>query len=105
MRFVMINLLLVCLLLLGIGYLAFGDAEVIPNSEPAAHSHILHHIMDGMLWTESPDAFRKPLRTDMMFARFELQRVAKPYSANNRSPKNTRNSFFTLLESKIQQTC
>ena len=28
MRFVMINLLLVCLLLLGIGYLAFGDANV-----------------------------------------------------------------------------
>lgn len=28
MRFLMINLILVCLLLFGIGYLAFGDTEI-----------------------------------------------------------------------------
>lgn len=28
MRFLMINLILVCLLLFGIGYLAFGDIEI-----------------------------------------------------------------------------
>ena len=97
MRFVMINLLLVCLLLLGIGYLAFGDAEVIPNSEPAAHSHILHHIMDGMLWTESPDAFRKPLRTDMMFARFELQRVAKTLFGKHPLTEEYKEFFFHII--------
>ena len=32
MRFMMINLLLVCLLLFGIAYLAFGDTETISRS-------------------------------------------------------------------------
>lgn len=36
MRFLMINLILVCLLLLGIGYLAFGDTETV--LELHAHS-------------------------------------------------------------------
>ncbi len=33
MRFLMINLILVCLLLFGIGYLAFGDTEIGSNPE------------------------------------------------------------------------
>lgn len=40
MRFVMINLILVCLLLLGIGYLAFGSVKTAPNPEPHAHAFI-----------------------------------------------------------------
>ena len=36
MRFLMINLILVCLLLFGIGYLAFGDTETV--LELHAHS-------------------------------------------------------------------
>lgn len=40
MRFVMINLILVCLLLFGIGYLAFGSVETDPNPEPNAHAAI-----------------------------------------------------------------
>jgi len=40
MRFVMINLILVCLLLFGIGYLAFGNVETDPNPEPNAHASI-----------------------------------------------------------------
>ena len=40
MRFVMINLILVCLLLFGIGYLAFGNVETDPNPEPNAHAAI-----------------------------------------------------------------
>ena len=40
MRFVMINLILVCLLLFGIGYLAFGSVETDPNPEPNAHASI-----------------------------------------------------------------
>ena len=38
MRFLMINLLLVCLLLFGIGYLAFGDDETVAPAEPR-HPH------------------------------------------------------------------
>ncbi len=34
MRFLMINLLLVCLLLFGIGYLAFGYDETVVSAEP-----------------------------------------------------------------------
>ena len=40
MRFMMINLLLVCLLLFGIAYLAFGSVETDPNPEPNAHASI-----------------------------------------------------------------
>ena len=40
MRFVMINLILVCLLLFGIGYLAFGNVETNPNPEPNARAAI-----------------------------------------------------------------
>ena len=37
MRFVMINLFLVCLLLFGIGYLAFGDAACLTDPNPNIH--------------------------------------------------------------------
>ena len=37
MRFVIINLLLVCLLLLGISYLAFGHTGTTTDSEPHLH--------------------------------------------------------------------
>lgn len=40
MRFVMINLILVCLLLFGIGYLAFGNVETDTNPKPNAHASI-----------------------------------------------------------------
>ncbi|MYC76476.1 hypothetical protein F4X10_11995 [Candidatus Poribacteria bacterium] len=38
MRFLMINLILVCLLLFGIGYLAFGDTENGTVLEPHVHA-------------------------------------------------------------------
>ncbi|MCE2415813.1 hypothetical protein J4G07_17660 [Candidatus Poribacteria bacterium] len=39
MRFLMINLLLVCLLLFGIGYLAFGsDETVVPAEQHNPHT-------------------------------------------------------------------
>ena len=43
MRFLMINLILVCLLLFGIGYLAFGDTviEADLESDPCLH---MHHV-------------------------------------------------------------
>ena len=37
MRFLMINLLLVCLFLFGIGYLAFGYDETVVPAEPRDH--------------------------------------------------------------------
>ena len=40
MRFMMINLLLVCLLLFGIAYLAFGDVETLPNPIPTSRAYI-----------------------------------------------------------------
>ena len=46
MRFMMINLLLVCLLLFGIAYLAFGSVETDPNPEPNAHASI--HYADDL---------------------------------------------------------
>ena len=40
MRFMMINLLLVCLLLFGIAYLAFGDVETLSYSIPTTQTYI-----------------------------------------------------------------
>ena len=49
MRFMMINLLLVCLLLFGIAYLAFGSVETGPNPETNAHTSI-HYTDDFLGW-------------------------------------------------------
>ena len=45
MRFLMINLILVCLLLFGIGYLAFGDTETGTVCDPHTAPHV-HAIED-----------------------------------------------------------
>ena len=45
MRFIMINLFLVCLLLFGIGYLAFGDAVCL--TDPNLHVHHVDTIPCG----------------------------------------------------------
>ena len=61
MRFMMINLLLVCLLLFGIAYLAFGSVETDPNPEPNAHASI-HYADDlfGQGLLERSGNFTKP---------------------------------------------
>ena len=51
MRFLMINLLLVCLLLFGIGYLAFGDTGIEADFELDTCLHI-HHV-ENMPWKAS----------------------------------------------------
>ena len=43
MRFLMINLILVCLFLFGIGYLAFGDIGIEADFESDTYLHI-HHV-------------------------------------------------------------
>ena len=58
MRFLMINLFLVCLLLFGIGYLAFGsDETVVPAEQRDPHTE------DGP-WEASFETFHKRLQTD-----------------------------------------
>ena len=58
MRFLMINLLLVCLLLFGIGYLAFGNDEtVVPTEQRDPHTE------EGP-WGASLETFHKLLKTD-----------------------------------------
>ena len=58
MRFLMINLLLVCLLLFGIGYLAFGNDETVVPTEPRDR-----YTEDGP-WGASFGTFHKRLKTD-----------------------------------------
>ncbi len=50
MRFVMINLILVCLLLFGIGYLAFGNVETDPNPNRMLTPPFT--VQMSLLWTE-----------------------------------------------------
>ena len=58
MRFLMINLLLVCLLLFGIGYLAFGSDETVVPAEPRDP-----HIEAGP-WEASFETPHKRLKMD-----------------------------------------
>ena len=58
MRFLMINLLLVCLLLFGIGYLAFGCDETVVPAEPGDP-----RIEEGP-WEASFETFHERLKTD-----------------------------------------
>ena len=48
MRFLMINLLLICLLLFGIGYLAFGNTEPISKSEMGTDVSIRQFVVGEM---------------------------------------------------------
>ena len=58
MRFLMINLLLVCLLLFGIGYLAFGcDETVVPAETGDPYT-------EEELWGASFETFHRLLKTD-----------------------------------------
>lgn len=58
MRFLMINLLLVCLLLFGIGYLAFGsDETVVPAEQHDPHTA-------EKPWGASLETCHKLLKTD-----------------------------------------
>ena len=71
MRFLMINLFLVCLFLFGIGYLAFGDDEAITTSESYAY------YAGDASWDAALETFYKLIKTDPEAARLELQGVAK----------------------------
>ena len=69
MRFVMINLFLVCLLFFGIGYLAFG------HTGADAESH--GHDENNASWEAHFETFYELFKTDSEAARVELERVAK----------------------------
>ena len=59
MRFLMINLILVCLLLLGIGYLAFGDTQIGTDLESHTDPHVRSE--ERTPWKASSETFQKPL--------------------------------------------
>lgn len=69
MRFVMINLFLVCMFLFGIGYLAFSDT----GTDAESHGH----DENGASWEAHFETFYKLLKTNPEAARVELDRVAK----------------------------
>ena len=71
MRFLMINLFLVCLFLFGIGYLAFGHDET--KATPESHTR---YVGDAS-WDAELETFYKLLKTDPEAARVELENVAK----------------------------
>ena len=71
MRFLMVNLLFVCLFLFGIGYLAFGHDETETTSE----SH--GPYMGDASWDAALKTFYELLKTDPKAARVELENVAK----------------------------
>lgn len=58
MRFLMINLLLVCLLLFGIGYFAFGCDEIVVPAEPG------DPYTEEEPWGASFETFHRLLKTD-----------------------------------------
>ena len=69
MRLVTINLFLVCMLLFGIGYLAFSQT----GTDGDSHGH----DENGASWDTHFETFYKLLETDSEAARVELERVAK----------------------------
>ena len=60
MRFVMINLILVCLLLFGIGYLAFGNVETDPNPERSRIHSLCRCSLFGQNFVERSGNSTKP---------------------------------------------
>ena len=71
MRFVTINLFLVCLFLFGAGYLAFGHDEIETTSESHGPD------MGDASWDAALETFYELLKTDPKAARVELENVAK----------------------------
>ena len=91
MRFVMINLFFVCLLLFGIGYLAFGHDDTGATSEPHAH-----HAGDAS-WDAAFETFYKLLKTDPEAARVELQGVAKDLFNEHRRTEEWVELFYQVF--------
>lgn len=69
MRFVMINLFLVCMFLFGIGYLAFSDTGTDAESQG--------HDENNAAWDAHFETCYELFKTDPEAARVELERVAK----------------------------
>ena len=69
MRFVMINLFLVCMFLFGIGYLAFSDTGTDADSQG--------HDENNAAWDAHLETCYELFKTDPEAARVELDRVAK----------------------------
>ena len=99
MRFVMINLFLVCLLLFGIGYLAFGH----DGAEETSESHT--HQTSEASWDAALETFYKLLKTDPEAARVELQRVAKELFDEHRRTEEWVELFYKVFyEISLKET-
>ncbi len=65
MRFLMINLILVCLLLFGIGYLAFGDtAEIRTGLESDTYLYV--HNAEDTAWKASFETLESRERSSLL---------------------------------------
>ncbi len=64
MRFLMINLILVCLLLFGIGYLAFGDTEIEAGLESYTSLHI--YPIENTSWKASFETLESRERSSLL---------------------------------------
>ncbi|MDE0013169.1 MAG: hypothetical protein OXU36_18640 [Candidatus Poribacteria bacterium] len=75
MRFLMINLILVCLLLFGIGYLAFGDTDTEADLESDTCLHI-HHV-ENTPWKASFETLESRERELAPIRRGNLNKTTK----------------------------
>ncbi len=64
MRFLMINLILVCLLLFGIGYLAFGDIEIATGLESCPSLHV--RPIENTSWKASFETLESRERSSLL---------------------------------------
>ena len=91
MRFVMINLFLICLLMLGISYLAFS------------HDNADTHHAEDALWGTTFQTFYELLKTDREAARLELQSVAKKLFEDHPHTGEWVELFFRLSQIETKQ--
>ena len=98
MRSVMIHLFLVCLLVLGIGYLAFGHDGTHTTSEPHAHPE------NATSWDATFETFYELLKTDPEAARLELQSVAKELFNGHALTEEWIELFYRISLKSIEQS-
>ena len=91
MRFLMINLFLICLLLFGIGYLAFGHDKTGTTSESHGHDE------NNASWDAHFETFYKLFKTDPEAARVELERVAKELFNEHPLTEKWREHFYQVF--------
>ena len=99
MRFVMINLFLICFFLFGIAYLAFGHDGTDTTSEPHTHH------TSGASWDVALETFYELIKTDPEAARLELQTVAKElFNGHPRTEEWVELFYKVFYETSLKET-